>query len=231
MSGCDEYVVRGAVVKAENIPGFLPILVRFVGREETNHVHTVVERLAQSEHELLRMTDGRPGHDFASFYRSHYSLILTTVGRRLNDHSTAEDVTSEVFRVAWSHYQTGGEMTLPWLYTVARNVVGNEYRRSTRSAALTVKAAGHADDVMDDRDDDADVRRAMMELREADREILFMAYWEDLSGAEIATILGCKVPTVWVRLNRARSALRAHLDGPFNDAVEVLREKGAASHG
>ena len=178
------------------------------------------------------MTDERSAVNFASFYREHYSLILATVGRRLNDHSTAEDVTSEVFRVAWSHYQTGGELSLAWLYAVARNVVGNEYRRTARSAALRAKAAAHAADSIDVTDDTgADTRRALMKLREADREILFMAYWEDLTGGEIAQILGCKIPTVWVRLNRARTALRAHLAVPLDEAVDTLREEGASSHG
>ena len=177
------------------------------------------------------MTDVRSPEEFAIFYRAHYSLILATVGRRLSDHSTAEDVTSEVFRVAWSHYQTGSELTLAWLYAAARNVVGNEYRRNLRSASLNEKVAAHATELLAAPDaTGADVRRAMMKLRQADREILFMAYWEDLSGNEIAEILGCKVPTVWVRLNRARSALRTHLDVPLNTAVDALRE-GAASNG
>ena len=151
------------------------------------------------------------GH-FSAFYRANYSVILATVTRRLSDRATAEDVTSEVFRVAWAHHVGGDELTLPWLYSVARNVIGNEYRRSGRSAALTAKSEELVDVAYGTDDDSArDTRRAMMRLKEADREILFMAYWEDLSGAEIATILDCKVPTVWVRLNRARAALKNEL--------------------
>jgi len=151
------------------------------------------------------------GH-FSAFYRANYSVILATVTRRLSDRATAEDVTSEVFRVAWAHHVGGDELSLPWLYTVARNVVGNEYRRSGRSAALSAKSEELVDVAHETDDDSArDTRRAMMRLKEADREILFMAYWEDLSGAEIATILDCRVPTVWVRLNRARAALKHEL--------------------
>jgi len=154
---------------------------------------------------------------FAAFYRANYSVILATVTRRLSDHATAEDVTSEVFRVAWAHHSGGETLTLPWLYTVARNVVGNEYRRSARSAALTARTedldgVAHATTADVTEDDGArDTRRAMMRLKEADREILFMAYWEDLSGAEIGAILDLKLPTVWVRLNRARAALKQQL--------------------
>ena len=60
--------------------------------------------------------------------------------------------------------------------------------------------------------DGRDVRAAMKRLRESDRELLFMTYWEDLSGAEIAEILGIRVTAVWVRLNRARETLRKELE-------------------
>lgn len=176
------------------------------------------------------MTTIDPEGQFSAFYRANYSLILATVERRLSDHATAEDVTSEVFRVAWAHHADGNTLTLPWLYTVARNVVGNEYRRSARSAALTAKTKELYSDLHGHEGDSAaDTRRAMMRLKEADREILFMAYWEDLTGAEIAAILDCKVPTVWVRLNRARSALKNEL--AILAGQTGLRDGGSAAHG
>jgi RNA polymerase sigma factor (sigma-70 family) len=178
------------------------------------------------------MTASGSPAEFEAFYRAHYSVILATLNRRLSDYGTAEDVASEVFRIAWSHHQEGGQLGLAWLYTVARNLVGNEYRRAARSTALRLKAQSNVADAAEEpHDTGADTRRAMMKLREADREILFMAYWEDLSGSEIAEILGCKVPTVWVRLNRARAALRTHLATPLTGAVDMLRDGGASVHG
>jgi RNA polymerase sigma factor (sigma-70 family) len=178
------------------------------------------------------MTNMDPDGQFSAFYRAHYSLVLATVARRLSDFATAQDVTSEVFRVAWARHVSGGELTLAWLYTVARNVVGNEYRRRSRAAALTEKAESQAYETHSSVDEEAsDTRRAMMRLKDSDREILFMAYWEDLSGAEIASILDCKLPTVWVRLNRARNALKHELGGPAAEALGDLRERGASAHG
>ena len=67
-----------------------------------------------------------------TFYRANYSLILTTCERRLSDRKAAEDATAEVFRVAWERATAGQELSLPWLYGVARNLVGREYRRTRR---------------------------------------------------------------------------------------------------
>lgn len=60
-------------------------------------------------------------------------------------------------------------------------------------------------------DDRTTVREAMGVLRPRDRELLYMAYWERLTGSEIAQILRISVPAVWVRLSRARESLRAVL--------------------
>lgn len=66
--------------------------------------------------------------------------------------------------------------------------------------------------------DALDVRRALAGLRETDREILYMAYWEDLTRAEIASILGISTVTVRVRLLRARQTLKALLYNAVEDA-------------
>jgi RNA polymerase sigma factor (sigma-70 family) len=130
---------------------------------------------------------------FSGFYRAHYSLIMATSERRLADHAAAEDATAEVFRVAWQHYEGGAELTLPWLYVVARNVIGSEYRRRSRMTALVDKVSSDTITAGIEGGDDevgAELRAAMLRLKSSDREILFMAYWEDLSGAEIGEILG-----------------------------------------
>lgn len=146
---------------------------------------------------------------FAAFYREHYSLILTTCMRRLGNRATAEDAAADVFRVAWQRFPEQKDPSLAWLYVVVHNVVGNEYRRSSRARALRDRLEQVGVDSADE--DGTDVREAMALLRPLDRELLYMAYWERLSGHEIAEILRISVPAVWVRLSRAREALRGVL--------------------
>lgn len=150
---------------------------------------------------------------FVDLYRRHYRLVLTVAQQRLVGHGGAEDVTAEVFRIAWAHDQNGGELSLAWLYMTLRNVVGNEYRRMERSPhleGLSPEYAG-ASIPVNSPEEEVDIRSFMMELSLEDREILFMAYWEDLTRAEIAEILGCAEGTVRVRLLRARKRLAARL--------------------
>lgn len=95
---------------------------------------------------------------------------------------------------------------MAWLYVVARNIIGNEYRRMARSRALRDRIEST---VMDStRSDGREVREAISQLRKIERELVYMAYWEQLSGAEIADVLRISVPAVWTRLSRARGELR-----------------------
>ena len=51
------------------------------------------------------------------------------------------------------------------------------------------------------------------ELPEDDRELIYMAYWEDLKRNEMAAILGCSATAVRLRLMRAKRRLKTLVDG------------------
>jgi RNA polymerase sigma-70 factor (ECF subfamily) len=52
------------------------------------------------------------------------------------------------------------------------------------------------------------VEQALMALREKDRDVLQLAYWDGLSVVEIAQVLQCTQTSAKVRLHRAREAFR-----------------------
>jgi RNA polymerase sigma-70 factor, ECF subfamily len=58
-----------------------------------------------------------------------------------------------------------------------------------------------------------DLAGALATLAKGDREVLLLIAWADLSYAEVAAALGIPVGTVRSRLNRARTRVRAALDG------------------
>lgn len=156
------------------------------------------------------MGDGRTYFD--RIYRRHYGDIRRFVGRRVA-HSDVEDVTAEVFVVAWRRLADlpTDHRLLPWLYGVARRVLANEYRRAQRADALAERVGaqaappgeGHAD-VVADR---LTVAAAFDRLRDGDREILRLVAWEELTSTEIAVVLGCRRTTAAMRINRAHRRL------------------------
>ena len=56
------------------------------------------------------------------------------------------------------------------------------------------------------------LRQVVSNLRPDDRELIWMAYWEELTREEMAEIVGCSLPAVKVRLLRARERLRTLLE-------------------
>lgn len=164
-----------------------------------------------------------PTHEraFEELFRSYYPVIVSAAYNRLSRLDDAEDVAAEVFSIAWrNRSQSSSVYTLAWLYGTLRNVVGNEYRRRDRAARRVEKLANTAADPISDptmSDEGREVRRVVARLEPADRELIWMAYWEDLTREEMAEILGCTHATVRVRLFRARRRLKVALEAYDTD--------------
>jgi RNA polymerase sigma factor (sigma-70 family) len=165
----------------------------------------------------LSVADGEetvPEAEFADFYRRHYWLVLAFAQRRLRDEETAREVAADTFRIAWSKMHQRGAYELAWLYTIARNLLGNEYRRQFREQAL-LRRVGDGLAAGPVQTEGNLVREALLELRDKDRDILYLTYWEELSAARLSAVLGCSEATAWKRLSRARKALQ-----------HILQQKG-----
>lgn len=148
---------------------------------------------------------------FIALYKDSYPRIHKFVHRRVDNSELAEELAADVFRIAWQKWDGGSSMEISWLFTVARNVIGNAYRGRERRRALQqrLEAFPYQGDARDS--DSALVESALGTLRERDRDILQLAYWDELTIAEIATVLRCSQSAAKVRLHRAREAFRSLL--------------------
>jgi RNA polymerase sigma-70 factor (ECF subfamily) len=164
---------------------------------------------------------------FRASYARHRTAIWRFLARRLGDDDLAEDLTSEVFVVAWRRRHDAPADELPWLYGVARRVLSND-RRGARIEAERHRALAHQLAVepssrpspLDAPATSDTVAAALAALNERDREVLLLAAWEELSPRELATALGCRPNTARVRLHRARRRFIALLD----DGTTTLTE-------
>jgi len=61
---------------------------------------------------------------------------------------------------------------------------------------------------VDARGGDVDLSEAMAQLSPKDAEVLRLTYWEELSAAEVAEVLGSSEQATWKRISRAKQSLR-----------------------
>jgi RNA polymerase sigma-70 factor, ECF subfamily len=148
---------------------------------------------------------------FRAAYQRHAGAVWRYLARRLGDDDLAEDLTSEVFVVAWRRRHDAPTDSLPWLYGVARRVLAND-RRAARAHAMRIRALADQLAAAAPEEPSGAVAAALAGLRERDREILLLAAWEGLEPHEVATALGIRPATARVRLHRARRRFSALLD-------------------
>ena len=106
-----------------------------------------------------------------------------------------------------------------YLYGIAVKMVSAERRKAGRELQQTDGLDGAAGDASSDAG--LWVRQALEQLDKADREILMLREYEQLSYAEIAARLQVPVNTVRSRIFRARMALKEKLM-PVQGDVEGL---------
>lgn len=153
---------------------------------------------------------------FIQLYRRYQPQILAYARRRLSEEDAVE-VVADTFLTAWRHLSSVPDDPLPWLYRTAGNSAANQRRRNSRWGRLQDRVRAGSRHPMSPDPAVATVRNdtlstALAALSEKDREVLRLAAWEGLDGAELAAALGCSLGTAKVRLHRARQRLARLLE-------------------
>ncbi len=160
---------------------------------------------------------------FALIYDRHVSPVHRYLSRRLGT-DEADDLVAEVFLQAFAHrhrFSSESASARPWLFGIATNLAAQRHRSETRRYRALTRAAYRAQDEPSPGDriaERVDARTAVNRLTgalaglsHADRDVLLLHAWGELTPAEIAVALDVPVGTVRSRLSRTRSRLRSLL--------------------
>jgi RNA polymerase sigma-70 factor (ECF subfamily) len=143
--------------------------------------------------------------------------------------SLAEDLCQETFFKAYKNlksFRDEDALFSTWLYTIARNTVISELRKSkngevyiedTISANLSTSYLLPEQEILR-TEKEGMIRHAINQLPENQRSALILREYEDMDYKEIATILGLTVSSVKSLLFRARQSIRTQLEPYFVDA-------------
>ena len=152
----------------------------------------------------------------------HFALSMT------GNPEDANDLVQETYLKAFKYFNnfTKGSNCKAWLFMILKNTFINEYRKKKREPFKvnyddiedfyeTIKPEQidpeeNLDSIYADTFDD-DISKAMAELPENFRSIVFLCDMEGYSYEEIAEHIQCPIGTVRSRLHRARKQLQSKL--------------------
>ena len=161
------------------------------------------------------------GLSFAEVFEAEYGPLRGYLYRRVGN-SAADDLVAETFAVAYKRWDDfdSTRPVRPWLYGIASNLLRHHWRKERRMLhayaryGLDPVLAGEHDPGVERADVQAQKRAlasALAELRPAEREVLLLHAWAELTDAEIAEGLSIPTGTVKSRLHRAREDVRNRL--------------------
>jgi RNA polymerase sigma-70 factor (ECF subfamily) len=179
--------------------------------------HRPLEQEA-ADHALIRRVAARDHQAFEHLYLLYARRLMGYLTRLLPQRELAEEVLNDVMLALWQQAQQFDRRgpLAAWLFGIARRQA-LQALRTARSRPIPPLATpeGSAEDVLEAslvrQDLDRTVARALVNLPTAEREVVELAYYHELSYPEIATMVGCPVNTVKTRMARARRRLAAQL--------------------
>jgi len=176
--------------------------------------------MIDDEAELIRRAQTGDREAFAAIYDRHRQAILTYTYFRVSDQAAAEDLAAEVFvrMVAGiRRYRHRGKPILAWLYTIARHLLADYYRRNRRGARLPlderlVAGSGNPVAAVEGQLAADCLQRALRRLSEAQRQVIVAKFVEDRSNREVADLLDKTEGAVKSLQHRALAALRRAIE-------------------
>jgi RNA polymerase sigma factor (sigma-70 family) len=172
----------------------------------------------------------RQPEQFAVLYDRYATALHRYAGRRVGD-QVADDLVAATFLAAFrarQRYDLARASARPWLFGILTKEIARRHRtekarfRALERAWSDRPADGLADQVAADVSAQAargPLAAALACLSPAERGVLLLIAWGDLSYDEAAQALGIPVGTVRSRLNRARRKVREALGGTNPTAV------------
>jgi RNA polymerase sigma-70 factor (sigma-E family) len=143
--------------------------------------------------------------DLVRLYELHYDKLVRVAYLVSGDASAAEELVQEAFvkvHRSWNRVRD----PLPYLRVAVVNGCRSWGRRQTlereRRPRPSEPAELEADELWD----------ALATLKPRQRTAIVLRFYVDLPDAEIAEILGCRLPTVRSAIHRGLAALRQEID-------------------
>ena len=140
-----------------------------------------------------------------------YDKIYRYCYFKMYDDQIAQDITQETFlRFCKQGLNLGSDKELPYLYTIAKNLCIDHFRRRTTESLEEI-----TEEVIDDPTEDLisnlTLRMIMSKLPEDEQELIFFRYVNEISVTTICKITGLSRFAVYRKLSKSLKWLKEEL--------------------
>lgn len=140
--------------------------------------------------------------------------------------AAADDFAQDAMLTVWRKaelFDPARARAATWIFTIARNRRIDALRKEARplpvpEIQLAAPEPDRPDDLYQSREDESRVRTALRSLKPDQVEVIQMAFFQDLSHAEVAQSLALPLGTVKSRIRNAMIKLRDLLDQPVGES-------------
>ena len=155
--------------------------------------------------------------DFESIYHAEVPRIYRFFCYRFGEGPLAEDLTSVTFEKAWrgrGQFRQQASFST-WLFTIARRVAQDYYRKHRHHAEVSLEEAGDIpesaiqEEQVEQRADFAQLSLLLVRLADRERELVALKYGGGLTNRAIARLTGLTESNVAVILHRTLQTLRS----------------------
>lgn len=182
--------------------------------------------------ELLAKIGEQDREALATLYDRYGRRVFALAVRMLKDPIGSEEVTQDVFMSVWrrgaSYTSKKGKFTT-WLFSIAHNRTIDELRKRRRDRSrenddiddhLNIQSGDISPaDTAIAQSEYAQIRAAMDELPEEQKNVIELSYFKGLTQTEIASKTGQPLGTVKTRMRLALKKLRSALSAEMGAQV------------
>ena len=169
----------------------------------------LIERVRRGDQDAARIL-------FERYFDRIYNYVYARLGRVEDAEDLAIDtMTRSLTRLDLFHDQ--GVAFSSWVYRIAHNATIDHYRRQGKASLVPLESApmpvtADPSELALEQLANDDLRQAVRELTDEQQQVLILRFFQDLTAAQAAEIMGKSVGAVQALQHRALGSLERALD-------------------
>jgi RNA polymerase sigma-70 factor (ECF subfamily) len=184
--------------------------VRELGKAASDDDRPLIERVRKGDQDAARI-----------LYERYFDRIYNYVYARLGRAEDAEDLAIDTMTRSLTRldlFKDQGVAFSSWVYRIAHNATIDHYRRHGKVTLVSLEQAqlpqsADPSELAVDQLSNEDLRAALRDLTDEQQQVLILRFFQDLTAAQVAGIMGKSVGAVQALQHRALGSLERTLHG------------------